>query len=238
MTQTATAIEYPTGSSGLWSPWVERELVQKSSEWLAWRQQGLGGSDAPVIWWGKHFGRTRHSLWLEKLGRGARQRGNSAMARGVRLESTGVRRWELLTGLTLRTLCVERTDRPWLRASLDGWCDERQLVAEIKAPNREDHLEALWGQVPRKYQPQLDHLVLACSASLGHYVSYSDYFERTEQVAVVPWPRHEARLQGLLRAEEQFWHCVTQEVSPLELEWNFDQEALAPEPPASVQATR
>lgn len=221
---TTLSVEAPTKTLQVAGDWVERDLAQKSPEWLRWRQQGLGGSDAPVIWWGSHFGRTREKLWLEKLGRGPRAKGNSAMARGVRLEPEGVRRWELLTGLKLRQTCTERTDLPWLRASLDGWCDAKRLVAEIKAPNREDHLEALYGIPPRKYQPQLDHLILATDASLAHYVSFSDYFERAEQVAVVPWPRNEARLLRLLEAEHQFWWCVQTDTNPKDLQWDFGQE--------------
>ncbi len=191
-------------------------LKQKSADWLEWRKRGIGGSDAPVLWHGQHWGRTVRDLWLEKTGQLGPKKTNFAMARGNRLEDVARKRYEQLMGWQVPPLCVADEEDQWLKGSLDGWCAKHQLVCEIKAPNRNDHLEALGGQVPSKYLPQVDHLILVTGARLGHYVSYSDYFPWEEQLAVVPVLPNRERLAELRARETVFQRLVEQRLDPAE----------------------
>ncbi len=186
------------------------DLDQRTDEWLKWRQQGIGGSDAAVILLGRHFDRTVGDLYTEKTNPPAarKRRDTSAMARGRRLESVAVAIYTKLTGFAPLALCALHATEDWLKASLDGWVEEANLWLEIKAPNKYDHQAALDGCVPEKYVPQCDHLTLVSGAQLGHYVSYNDYFPAMQKFCVVPVPRDEARVAALYAAESDFWRRV------------------------------
>lgn len=190
-------------------------LEQKSPEWLLWRKSGIGGSDAPVLVHGEHFRRTIKTLWKEKLNLQSKAKSNSAMARGNSLEPIARRKYESLVGHKVETICCVHDDHDWLKASLDGWIPSQRVVVEIKAPKREHHEEALYSdRPPAEYQPQLDHLLLVTGGRFAHYVSYSNYFEPSEELAIVKWPRDEKRLAQLLEIETLFWNYVTTNVEP------------------------
>jgi hypothetical protein len=102
----------------------------------------------------------------------------------------------------------------WLKASLDGDNAGRSSAIEIKAPNRDDHKTALCGEVPEKHLAQVNHLLLVSAARGLHYVSYSDYFPRSERLAVVWVPRDEGVLAALFAAEAAFWQVVLEGREP------------------------
>jgi putative phage-type endonuclease len=148
-------------------------LEQGSPAWLSWRLGGLGSSDAAVILHGKHFDRTRHSLWVEKTGPPREDAPSWAMLQGKKFEPE-VRAWyEDLTGVEAPPLCCQHDLHPWLRASLDGWVADAGLCVEIKYARREWHLEAIRGRLPHAYEPQCDHQLLVTGAKRLHYVSFN-----------------------------------------------------------------
>ena len=199
-------------------------LEQKSEGWLRWRAAGVGGSDAPVIWFGKHFRRTVKDLWREKRehflkgAKGTERKEDpksiSAMARGTRLEPLARGMYEQLVGYRADPVCGVHDVHPWMKASLDGWIDEAGVVVEIKAPNRDDHQCALDGAPPEKYLPQLDHLLGVSEGKFAHYVSYSNYCQGTNQLAVVIYYRDDKRIQELISREAEFWDMVQDGVEP------------------------
>lgn len=183
------------------------ELNQKSAEWLAWRRRGLGGSDAPVLVHGKHYERNLHKLWQDKTAAETySEKNSSSMERGNKLEPEARRLYRELTGLDPVPVCCVHEEHPWLKASLDGWIGSKQVVVEIKAVRREEHEMALAGQVPDKFVPQLDHLLLVTGGRFAHYVSFNDYFKGLERLAVVHHPRDKANLDKLFQLEYLFWH--------------------------------
>ncbi len=66
-------------------PRIER-LEQNTPEWLRWRMEGIGSSDAPVIM-GEGAFKTRRLLWAIKTGRARDFAGNPASRRGHALEA-------------------------------------------------------------------------------------------------------------------------------------------------------
>lgn len=187
-------------------------LRQGSPEWLAWRSQGVGSSDAAAIV-GASPWTTREALLLAKQealrGAPAQDRDNWAMARGRRLEPHARASYEGVMGWASPAACAEHAALPWLRASCDGWEPGRRLPLEIKCPGRADHEEALAGRVPAKYLPQVTHLMLVTGATSLHYWSYSDRFPPGLQAALVEVPRREEECMALLDVEAAFWEEVT-----------------------------
>ncbi len=192
------------------------DLEQGSEGWLKWRGSGLGASDAPLLVHGKHFERTLEDLWKEKIQEVIHKKkppprkwlNSGAMARGQRLEPLARARYEKLTGIKARPVCGVHEEHEWLKASLDGWVHGPGVVLEIKAPNRNAHQGALEGVVPDYYLPQLDHQLLVSGGKMVHYCSYSDYFEGSEQFALVKYPRNEKKLEEYLKLAREFWDAV------------------------------
>ena len=65
-------------------PRIER-LEQNTPQWLRWRMEGIGSSDAPVIM-GEGAFKSRRLLWAIKTGRAKEFAGNAAARRCHALE--------------------------------------------------------------------------------------------------------------------------------------------------------
>src|SRR5580658_11338617 len=113
-------------------PRIER-LEQNTPEWLRWRMEGIGSSDAPVIM-GEGAFKSRHLLWAIKTGRAREFAGNAAARRGHALERAARTAYERQFGLQMEPLCLIHEQYDWMRASLDGMSFDGSLVLEIKCP--------------------------------------------------------------------------------------------------------
>lgn len=181
--------------------------------WHEWRKAGLGSSDAAVVL-GISPWKTRYQLWLEKTSQEeAVNIDNYAMARGRRLEPVARAFYEeyLNEKIPCPPAYFVHPTMPHLRASLDGWCPETQTILEIKAPGSYDHEKARLGQVPEKYLPQLQHLLLVNpEAKRVHYLSWKDENDYI-LLTVERDPLHQARLLFELDA---FWVLVQKGIPP------------------------
>lgn len=182
-------------------------LDQHSDEWLLWRERGIGGSDAGVLWFGEYWGRTLADLYKEKTrDKTLKKRPKTAaMQRGIDLEPLIRSRYENFMDVRAEPVCAHHDDHEWLKASFDGWIPRLAIAVEYKAPNNADHGCALDGEVPAKYLAQLLHLCLVSGSRRVHYVSYSDRFEAPDDFAMVPFTPQEADLRKLFDLEQEFW---------------------------------
>jgi putative phage-type endonuclease len=193
-------------------------LDQRSEDWFVWRNTGIGSSDAAIV--GMSPWTSASELWRQKVAamRGTKVAGkkdNGAMARGRRLEPVAGQAYEDLMGWKIPPLCCMHDEHDWLKASCDGYNADRNLVTEIKAPNKDDHAGALEGVVPEKYIAQVNHLLLVTGGRRLHYISYNDYFPESRRLAVVDVPRDEELLAALFEAEKAFWDKVLAGEVPL-----------------------
>lgn len=206
-------------------------LEQGSPQWLAWRQTGLGCSDAPAIM-GESPWKTPRQLWLEKTGQAALEDSTFAMRRGQRMEPIARQLYQDRTGRVVRPCCGRHEQYAWLLASLDGLDLWGALAVEIKAPNVDCHQQALDGQVPERYRPQVQHILLVSRAQRCDYVSYSEHraYEGDERLAIVPVEPEPSYQELLLWRLWSFWGA-------LQLRYwdgSLDAPARLPATPASV----
>jgi putative phage-type endonuclease len=108
------------------------ELDQRSSEWLKWRSEGIGASDAAVILEESPF-RTAYDLWLEKTGQRKSQKSSRAMDHGTEHEPDAIAWYTQQTDKKGRPVCAVYDDADYIRASLDFW-DGAKHGAEVKCP--------------------------------------------------------------------------------------------------------
>lgn len=143
-------------------------LQQGSAEWLRWRHDGIGASDAAALM-GQNPWRSPAALFAEKVappryGAQRRQRAAPAVADlfGVApvredngLEAQARRLYRSRHGSKVTPICLASTVRPWQRASLDGADLATDRLLEIKCGAATYAEVARSGRVPAHYIGQL-----------------------------------------------------------------------------------
>lgn len=175
-------------------------LIQGTKEWLEFRQNKIGASDAACIM-GVGF-HSPYKLWQVKLGMTEIHQ-SPAMARGLDLEPMIRKEYELQTGINVEPEVIVHPEIHWMIASLDGHNAEKKVAVEIKTANKIDHESCKNGQVPEKYYPQLQHQ-MAC---LGY--NSIDYFSWHEtDTVLVKLNRNDDYIKVLYEMEEKFYQCM------------------------------
>ena len=191
------------------------DVIEGSEAWRSWRAEGLGSSDAPVL-----CGVSRYqdlgTLWRKKRARSTEAPPDDLrLARGRALEPVARGAVEERLGVTLAARCVEQDLHPMLRASLDGWSDELRLPVEIKCTSRALHAEATAGRLPRRFAPQLLHILAVTGAERVLYASYQpDGVPKARALALLEIPRDRSLCDQLQRAELEFWRAVVEGTPP------------------------
>ena len=183
-------------------------LEQGGSDWLEWRRQGVGSSDAPIImgvspWCGVL------TLYKRKRGEAPEQAQNWAMNRGTRLEPEVRGMLEGTYGV-LEPATLTHPELPWMRASVDGISLDGRTVVEIKCPGEKDHLTACGLEIPEKYVPQVQHILAVTGCAKLIYASYYNGI-----LATVTVPRDDAYIVRMIEAERLFWEAVQTGIAPL-----------------------
>jgi putative phage-type endonuclease len=186
-------------NTGTRPPYRVVDLAQGTEEWRAWRDQGLGASDAPVVMEESPWKNPAQLLEEKRFGR--RLRVNPAMARGTALEPEARRRYEKVTGTTVLPLCLQSTNYEWLRASVDGLSDDGKSVVEIKCGERVYRESASTRRVPAYYIGQLQHTLAVTGLEEIYFWCYLP--GRPEVHLVIQ--RDQSYIDRLLVAEERFW---------------------------------
>lgn len=182
-------------------------LEQNTPEWEAMRKDKVGASDAPVIMEVSPY-KTPYQLWQEKLNL-ATNKQTFAMARGHEMEPLALRELEKQTGLLFRPMVKVHAELTWMMASLDAVDVDGQTIAEIKCPGQVDHQQAVAGNVPEKYFPQLQHQMEVAQVDFAYYFS----FDGTNGVLLKLY-RDDKYIKNLISKEREFWECVQDLVAP------------------------
>lgn len=190
---------------------------QTKQKWHEWRGKGLGSSDAPVLM-GTSPWKTVFKLWLEKTGQeDSPFTGNYATERGNRLEPM-VRDWyNREHGTEMVVDQAESDENPTWRASFDGIDRTVKRLIEIKCPGLEDHTAALNGNIPEKYIPQVQWLLMVSGFDYLDYVSYNDKVSEDLQYVVVFAKRDEELISEMKKRAVEFWHFVQTRTRPPEV---------------------
>ena len=179
-------------------------------QWLSWRREGIGGSDAPAIM-GVSPWATPYQKWEEKV-LDKRQEDNPSKRFGRDTEEASRREFEYLMGIRMVPMNVQNTKDSWLRASLDGMDLNGDKIVEIKKANKEDHATAALGHVPGKYYPQCQHILKVTGKDGMYYFSSPADGSPGKIVEVV---RDDKYIDEQLYPKEyQFWDQVLNNKAP------------------------
>ncbi len=184
-------------------PFTVVRIRQNTEEWLEWRNQGIGASDAAIIM-GDNPWKTPDELFERKLGLRPEEYQNSAMARGHELEPRAGDRYTEITGKQVWPACLERMDHPWLKASLDGISKNGRYVVEIKCGDSAYRRTKETGEAPSYYVAQLQHILMVTGLSS---IDFFCWLPRRKGVLIVVH-RDDAYIEKLFQKEYEFWQRV------------------------------
>ena len=177
-------------------------LTQGSGEWLAWRNEGIGASDAPAIM-GENPWKSAAQILQDKISMASSGESNDAMRRGTALEPIARKAYVAQRRIEVVPVCIQHKDYPWLRASLDGLSVDCKTVLEIKCGARTFEA-AVDGIVPKHYYGQLQHILMATGLPAIDFWVFSDY----DGGVLLTVNRDNDYIARLFDAEQKFWNKV------------------------------
>ena len=204
------------------NPYEIITLQQNTPEWHEWRHKGIGASDARAAI-SKPGTRGRAKLLAEKRAPEPPEDSftTEAMDLGTKLEPEARRLYNERHQTNVRPVCVQSTEYPWLRASLDGLSEDGNLVVEIKC-GAGVHQEAL-EKFPREYQSQVQHILAVTGLPSLHFWCYWPMNPNPEILHVVE--RDEEYINNLMGKEREFWSEVVGSTN-----WSPDIEQIIRDP--------
>lgn len=198
------------------------DLIQGTSDWHGWREDGVGGSESSAIHEESPY-ITRRDLWFLKKGlltqedNGEKdyifQRGHDAEAK-MRGEIFA------LLGHTFEPICVEHETLPFIRASLDGYSDHFGVL-EAKLVGKAALANALKGELPRHHWIQMQHQMIAAGCNAGKY--FCSDLKDNGAIVDVSLDKEFAKLH--IEKTAEFWDSLKRNIAPP----LSDRDTLIPE---------
>lgn len=182
-------------------------------EWLQWRHEGIGSSDAPAVMNVSRF-KTALQLYEEKSQpyKGDDGKNHWIKNRGHEIEPKIRSQFELLHGnVTWEPTMVQDANFPFLRATLDGFSPDKTEFVEIKLLGKEAFDVLSTGKVPEDYYPQVMHQWNVTSAKKAWFAGYLFDSENPKEydpsrLKIIEVPFDEKYCYLLLETEIKFWN--------------------------------
>ena len=183
------------------------------ADWLEYRKQGIGGSDASVVC-GINRYKSPVELWMEKTNQLPHQEAGEAAYWGTQLEPFVRAEFTKRTGIEVsrRNELLQSEEHPFMLANLDGICEvpdvgpcifEAKTASAYKVGEWED-------TIPDEYALQLAHY-MAVTGYAGAYIAVLiggntfkwKFIERDEEL-----------ISMLIQLETDFWNHVQDGTPP------------------------
>ena len=183
------------------------------ADWLEYRKQGIGGSDASVVC-GINRYKSPVELWMEKTNQLPHQEAGEAAYWGTQLEPFVRAEFTKRTGIEVsrRNELLQSEEHPFMLANLDGICEvpdvgpcifEAKTASAYKVGEWED-------AIPDEYALQLAHY-MAVTGYTGAYIAVLiggntfkwKFIERDEEL-----------ISMLIQLETDFWNHVQDGTPP------------------------
>lgn len=172
------------------------------AEWLKYRKQGIGGSDAGAIC-GLNPYRTAMQVYYDKTSDETEEIDNEAMRQGREFEDYVARRFMEATGKKVRraNYMFQDEDNPFMLADVD-----RILVGEnagLECKTASPFMAEKWkdGKIPMSYQIQCHHYMSVCNAE-AWYIAVLIYGREFKYYKI---ERDEQVIKDLIQIEKDFW---------------------------------
>lgn len=195
-------------------------MEQKSKEWLRWRSEGIGSSEAAAIMDVCPYN-TKYMIWMDKLGRSNKLVAGPHIDRGNHFEPKARAMFEMMSGDEYTPKLFVHDKYKFIRASLDGFCAEKNTVLEIKVPGQNVWNMVQKGEIPEHYMWQLEHQLMVSKADHAYFmcVKLKDavkvYDNEIVDYKVLKYNSVKSSAKRLLDEEKNFWQeYVLKKVMP------------------------
>lgn len=174
--------------------------AQNTQDWIDFRSDRIGASDAPIIMGVSPF-KSPYQLWLEKSGR-AESKQTAIMGEGHTREEQIRQLAETKLGEIFMPTVTIHPEFDWLMASLDGLSADNKHILECKLCSKEVLAQAKAGDIPYHYRIQLQHQMM-CNPTVSKSTIIFWHFGDYATVNVEP----DLALQAeILQAVATFYH--------------------------------
>jgi len=189
---------------------MEIQIEQRSSEWFDLRKKHIGGSDvAPIL--GISPWKTALDVFNEKMSPYTEESPkNPWMQRGIDMEDEALRAFEAETGYLMSPKVMISDLTSFAMASFDGFEIDGKCAVEIKCGGQKSHLQAIHGEIPNQYIPQMQHQMYVAELDQIYYCSYRpEYHVNPIYIEIVK--RDEAFIKNMIEKEREFYenHMLT-----------------------------
>lgn len=195
-------------------------MEQKSKEWLKWRREGIGSSEAAAIMDVCPYN-TKYMIWMDKLARSDKLVAGPHIDRGNHFEPKARAMFEMMSGDEYVPKLFVHDKHKFIRASLDGYCAEKNTLLEIKVPGLNVWNMVCKGQIPEHYMWQLEHQLMVSKADHAYFmcVKLKDnikvYDNEIVDYKVLRYNSVRSSRERLLDEEIKFWkEYVLKKVRP------------------------
>lgn len=183
------------------------------ADWLEYRKQGIGGSDASVVCGISRY-KSPVELWMEKTNQIPCQEAGEAAYWGTQLEAMVRAEFSKRTGVEVNCVMqlLQSAEHPFMLANLDGICEHPDLGTCIfEAKTASAYKAGEWDDaIPDEYMLQIQHY-MAVTGYRGAYIAVligGNTF-RWRFVA-----RDEGLIASLIELEADFWNHVKDGTPP------------------------
>lgn len=183
------------------------------ADWLEYRKQGIGGSDASVVCGISRY-KSPVELWMEKTNQIPCQEAGEAAYWGTQLEAMVRTEFSKRTGVEVRRVLqlLQSAEYPFMLANLDGVCEHPDLgTCVFEAKTASAYKAGEWDDaIPDEYMLQIQHY-MAVTGYQGAYIAVligGNTF-RWRFVA-----RDESLVASLIELEADFWNHVKDGTPP------------------------
>ena len=183
------------------------------ADWLEYRKQGIGGSDASVVCGISRY-KSPVELWMEKTNQIPCQEAGEAAYWGTQLEAMVRTEFSKRTGVEVKRVSqlLQSEEHPFMLANLDGVCEHPDLgTCVFEAKTASAYKAGEWDDtIPDEYMLQIQHY-MAVTGYRGAYIAVligGNTF-RWRFVA-----RDEGLIASLIELEADFWNHVKDGTPP------------------------
>lgn len=191
---------------------------QRSDQWLNWRRQRIGASEASAIMGTNSF-KSIGQLFDEKLGLRSPDEENEAMRRGNDLEDDARCSFELNTGYVMFPQVCVHPEYLWMIASMDGLTIEKDVGVEIKCPGPKVAFDIYHKKViPEYYYPQLQHQMAVTGLDKMYFYSYVPDNNESNSTwsTIIICPRNDDYIKKMIEKEKRFYEILMQGFKQIE----------------------
>lgn len=199
--------------------WIEVCLVQGSEQWIEFRKDKIGSSDAASIL-GKGF-QTPLQLYNEKQDIQF-FKANYAMRQGKKYESVARDYINNELGKNFQPMVAQSTEFSWMIASLDGYEEIDGEVEEIKCPSEKVFLECLEGKIPDYYNIQCQHIMKVLGAEKMPLYVWNIYRDDLPKYKEIIFYRDEKFINNMVMREIEFFDSLFNFTPPKETKGDID----------------